>query len=202
MELKYPKIIVVCGLGRCGSSLTMQMLNAGGIKCNGEYPTFEHDKGSLGGNDPYWLLTQNGKATKILLPHLYEFKAGDYQFIWVDRDPFEQAKSTFKFMHLINNRIGKLNVPLEKDGKQIVGMANNYEHDKKRGIDHLEKYGDVFTIDFENIIMFPQSISTILEAILGQELDTEAMANEVQFRPITCGLDMDLEFRLLKQQGK
>ena len=37
-------ILLICGHGRCGSSLVMQMLAAGGVKCAGKYPDFEPDE--------------------------------------------------------------------------------------------------------------------------------------------------------------
>ena len=38
--------IIVSGLGRCGSSLVMQMLHAGGVECLGAPPAFEPPESS------------------------------------------------------------------------------------------------------------------------------------------------------------
>jgi hypothetical protein len=90
---------------------------------------------------------------------------------------------------------------LQLGGKDIIKMANNYERDKKLGMDLLGKIGDVSIIHFENIIMFPKSTATMLGGILDYDLDIKAMENVVQFRPTQCGLDMNLEFRLLNEKG-
>jgi hypothetical protein len=37
-------VIVVAGLGRCGTSLVMQMLAAAGLPCVGSFPDFEDDR--------------------------------------------------------------------------------------------------------------------------------------------------------------
>jgi len=95
------KIIVVCGLGRCGSSLMMQMLHAGGLTCTGEAPPYEHPNGAMNHFNARWLTQQTDKATKVLLPHHVKFLPANYYFIWLERNPLEQAKSTFKFQHII-----------------------------------------------------------------------------------------------------
>lgn len=40
-EMSDKPTIFVSGLGRCGSSMTMQMLDAAGIPCIGDYPAYE-----------------------------------------------------------------------------------------------------------------------------------------------------------------
>ena len=41
--MKRPTVFV-CGHGRCGSSMVMQMLDAGGFPCFGEYPAYEPEE--------------------------------------------------------------------------------------------------------------------------------------------------------------
>lgn len=40
-------LILVCGFGRCGSSLVMQMLDVGGLPVVGSFPDYERAEASL-----------------------------------------------------------------------------------------------------------------------------------------------------------
>lgn len=93
-----PPALLVAGLGRCGTSLVMQMLAGAGLPCVGEFPAYEVPE--LNHQEPplAWLEAQRGKAMKVLNPHLTrippEFEA---PVIWLDRNVREQAKSQAKF---------------------------------------------------------------------------------------------------------
>lgn len=93
--------VVVAGLARCGTSLTMQMLHAGGIPCIGAYPDFEVDEVNHRAVDPAFLAQHPGHAFKVLNPQetpLPTLPAA--VLIWLDRDPEQQARSQAKFAHL------------------------------------------------------------------------------------------------------
>ena len=63
-------IVLVCGLARCGTSLTMQMLQAGGMRCAGRAPAFEDFRAFAGGYSDSWMREQAGGAVKVLDPQL------------------------------------------------------------------------------------------------------------------------------------
>ncbi|MHB8286386.1 MAG: hypothetical protein ACYDD1_17175 [Caulobacteraceae bacterium] len=69
---KLKPTIIVSGLGRCGSSLTMQMLNAAGVHCVGSFPSFEgpeceaFQEGFI--TAERWAAVA-GRAVKLLDPH-------------------------------------------------------------------------------------------------------------------------------------
>lgn len=91
--------IVVAGLGRCGSSLTMQMLSAAGIPSIGSYPDFEDDRTSRFSFNASWLSGLNDCAVKILDAHRLPIKTlQNHILIWLDREPSEQARSMLKFV--------------------------------------------------------------------------------------------------------
>lgn len=96
--LSVPPALLVAGLGRCGTSLLMQMLAGAGLPCVGEFPAYEVPE--LDHREPplAWLEAQRGKAMKVLNPHLTtippEFEA---PVIWLDRNLRDQAKSQAKF---------------------------------------------------------------------------------------------------------
>lgn len=92
---------IVTGLGRCGSSLVMQMLEAAGIAVTGEYPAFEHDAGNELGFDRQWLSdAADGTALKVLDLQLdsIQLPTGDYKTIVLKRDRAHQARSHAKFL--------------------------------------------------------------------------------------------------------
>ena len=95
--------VLVVGLGRCGSSLTMQMLAAGGMPVHGKAPTYEVEEAMVGRMDRAWLAAQRG-AIKVLEPKRMPSLVLDHPgnaIIWLDRDPDQQAKSQAKFLHLV-----------------------------------------------------------------------------------------------------
>src|SRR5690242_18079420 len=90
--------IIVSGLGRCGTSLVMQMLDAGGIPCHGPFPAYEPDDVGVG-RDLAKLLAIP-KAFKMIDPHrdaLFPSMQG-VRVIWIDRDFEEQARSQVKMV--------------------------------------------------------------------------------------------------------
>lgn len=189
-------IIIVSGLGRCGSSLTMQMLDAAGIPCNGKYPAFESPRGGLSLQDPNWLTKQQGKATKILLPYLYKFLPADYRFIWVDREPIHQACSTMKFKHML--------IAPEKNQKMVASnitkMAHAYPKDKEKAFKQMRKFGQVLTITFEELINTPNTTALFISEYLNMKLDTTKMTSVVIPRSTNARLDMQLETQLIKER--
>lgn len=62
--------VLVCGLGRCGSSVTMQMLQAGGYQTFGDWPDFEPEEAGSSRNIPHLLSLIDTSAVKILDPHI------------------------------------------------------------------------------------------------------------------------------------
>lgn len=188
------EIIIISGLGRCGSSLTMQMLNAAGIPCNGKYPAFEDDRGSLSSPDPKWLKNQQGRATKILLPYMYPFLPGNYKFIWVDRTPIEQAKSQAKFAHMF--------VQQEKTREDLASnikmFFHAYEKDKKRSFKTMKKLGLILPITFEDLIMSPEKTAKQICDFLNIPFKQE-MVDVVISRSPEATLNMDIELKQVRE---
>ena len=93
-------ITIVTGLGRCGTSLVMQMLHAGGMACAGEYPAFEPEETNPASFDAAYVAAQPGKEVKLLNLHWQEVQLApaEYRFIVLRRDPREQARSHAKFL--------------------------------------------------------------------------------------------------------
>ena len=194
------KVVVVCGLGRCGSSLMMQMLSAGGLACTGEAPAYEHPNGVIGGFNGQWLAKQTNKATKVLLPQYVRFEPANYYFIWLDRDPFEQAKSTFKFQHLITRRIHP-ELPLPKDGSSIMAMMRAAPNETKAGIDAIQQVSPHYqVISFEDLILFGERTAQTVNQFLEADLYIDKMVSVIKPRTTGCNLSMDIERELMEEE--
>ena len=89
-------MLIVPGIARSGLTVTMQMLNAGGYPCVGEYPAFE--KYNIG--DIPWEECV-GKAVKVVDTHIQFPPEGRYKVIFLTRDIKQQVKSQCKFLKFI-----------------------------------------------------------------------------------------------------
>jgi hypothetical protein len=108
--MSAPQIIMVAGLGRCGTSLALQMLAAGGVDCVGPYPSFEdaeHDQ--LRRTAPAeWAARAAGKAVKVLDPHRNPPPIGPaYRVLWLFRDWADQARSQLKMVGAPQSRANR-----------------------------------------------------------------------------------------------
>lgn len=184
--------ICVAGQGRCGTSMVMQMLNAGGITCHGEYPAFEPEDIGLG-RDLSALMAM-GKAFKLLDPHRDKSPfpiCPTLRVIWLDRNSREQAKSQVKMIETF----GGFNIPNRR--RATIGMAESIEHDRHICLDLIEGSGaEVFTARFETILKMPYAFAHDLAGFLRQPFDEHAAAKVVIPRPSRCMPDMRIEARL------
>ena len=94
-------VLLVCGLGRCGTSMVMQMLAAGGVAVTGAAPAHERDETlRLGSAEAQaWLRAQTGRAVKLLDPHRNGVPDDVPAItIWLNRNLDDQAASHFKML--------------------------------------------------------------------------------------------------------
>lgn len=82
--------VQVSGLARCGTSLMLQMLDAGGYPCWGTPPDYEPP------NPPPW--DERHVAYKLILPHHDSRNWKPDLVVWLERDIGEQAKSQVKLL--------------------------------------------------------------------------------------------------------
>lgn len=188
------RIIIVAGLGRCGSSLVMQMLAAAGISTIGTYPDFEDD---LNMRLPdleaqrEMALRAPGHAMKLLDPHLHAPPVGyDYRTIFLTRHPVEQAKSMLKLVGERNNR----------NARRAMEVAVRRDTCTARDAVTRIGSGQFYNMPFEHLIHDPmgaaEGIARYLHRYRDEPLDVEAMARCVRRRPATC-LPYLLELELL-----
>lgn len=176
-------VTVVSGLPRSGTSMMMQMLQAGGIEPltdeerppdpdNPEgYYELERVK-DLPEGDTTWLDAAEGRAVKVisaLLAHLPE--GYRYQVVFMRRDIDEVLDSQRRML-------------------ERQGQADEVDEDELRTkfLEHLDEVQawaagreaiELVTIDYNAILEEPRAELDRLEAFFQQELDIEAMADVV-----------------------
>lgn len=181
--------IVVCGHGRCGTSLIMQMLAAAGMHIAGEYPSYESENFAT----PEWIAKNKGGAIKLLDPMRLEHTFGDekIKFIWISRNVFEQAKSTGKFANMLAG------TP-ELNRKQIAIMANSLGRDTAPSISRIRKYGELLTVTFEQMIEKPEEAAKRLTDYCLLPCSTiPKMVDAVLPRTALCQSGLDIEMKLM-----
>lgn len=142
--MKQISPIVVCGLPRCGSSLTLQMLDAAGVPVVGEYPIYEP---GLEFNEEL-VATLDGKAFKILDPHENELPMGpSYRFIFLTRSRRQQTLSHLKMLRLTQNLKGRIT------DSDIALYEESLAKDRVASFEKIRTYeGRTITIGFEDLV--------------------------------------------------
>ena len=194
MNAETLPVIVVCGFGRCGSSLMMQMLNAGGIATTGIYPAFEVECANLGAFDLEQLAEMRGRAVKVLDPH----KAPSMDHIprlaiWIDRHPKQQAKSFAKFA----GEVLGFNV----DRGMRLACENSYRRERPDALRAASADpARLFRTTFEILVQSPGAAMTVLAEWLqpfGFHLNADLAATAALRRGTAC-LPYMLEFEQMR----
>lgn len=180
--------LLVCGHGRCGSSLVMKMLQAGGYPVYGEAPAFEPDDVGFDRTMRTLLPRLIGKAAKILDPQLSDWPPTfDARIIWLDRDPKQQAKSQVKFVRTLNPGIS---IP----GGAWRAMAASLKPDTAKALAIFERAGcPVLRLRFEEIITRPAHTALRLSDFVASDFDATAAHSVVIKRPTNCAPDLAIE---------
>lgn len=192
-------VYLISGYGRCGSSLIMQMLDAGGMGCLGTWPSFEVPNGDVLAL-PWAFL--GGRAVKVLdllvrdhnaaLPA----RAGGYRAIWLDRDAEQQARSIQKFLAWL----GQL-PPHCQNRNARRALARDMINARSGAVTRLHRLtGQApLLLSFETILANPPRAAERLAQWTGLDLDTGAMAAQVMRRGPHC-LPYMLESRLMARE--
>jgi len=178
MPSEKPKpITIVAGFGRCGSSLVMQMLAAGGMPTPySEFPSYEIRTQNL------FLPNLYGGAIKVLDPHINKPPEGhDYRFIWLDRDPMQQARSMAKFFAAVKPE----GLP-DFSESQVQKLAESFRRDRPKCQSFMFNYTHrVMKIRFEDILADPMAAAARISVFCGM-LNTGLMAAQVRPRGPEC----------------
>lgn len=180
------KTIIVSGLGRCGTSLVMSMLDRAGVPTVGVSPDFEDVRHNalLESHPDEWMAQARGKAVKLLDPHHFPLPdLSGVAVLFLMRDPKQQAKSQVKLMGSAFSLIAR------QDNRQAVrALAASNRRDTPVALARLREAGASISaiISFSALINSPvlhtQNICRSLE--LGTH--AEAMAARVDRRTPNC----------------
>lgn len=171
-------VLIVAGLGRCGTSLAMSMLMAGGCPVVGNPPAFEPRIAHAERITRDTLEISRGRAMKIVDPQLLRVSLPRYcRAVWLDRDFTQQARSVIRFLRMTGT-----NVPENRE--TVRDMTSSLKIDRPKAIVALKNHGTVAArLSFEELILAPRKAAEILaqtaREALGVELDQDAMAEKV-----------------------
>lgn len=188
-------VLVVAGLGRCGTSLVMQMLHAGGMPCvpGDGFPAFEDRRTAVMGEiNPVWFAGLAGKAVKVLDPHVNRIPSEvPVAVVWLDRNVREQARSQAKFLRLV----AEVDVP----SHYPRALAKALVRERGEAWEALPKE-PALVLAFEGILASPARAAAALNAAVGGlALDEAAMAGAVRERSPECAPGLDMETSLIQQ---
>ena len=177
------RITIVSGLPRSGTSLMMQMLEAGGIPALTDHVRAADDDNPRGyyeyeavkrtKQDASWLDAAPGKVVKMVYRLLYDLPA-DYRY----RIVFTRRK--------LEEVIASQNVMLERQQKAGGGLSDHKLLDVFRAelekayewIDRQPNF-DVLYVDYNEMISDPAAQVAKINTFLGGGLDTDAMTGVV-----------------------
>lgn len=179
--------IVVAGMGRCGTSLMMQMLSAAGVPCDGEWPAFEVDTMMEAGFDADAFSRRRGHAVKMIDPaRLAPGAMPHHVVIWMQRDFGEQARSQIKFAAVVGG-YGASGSRQEWRGMKALLRQQDRGHKAALGIPARTPS---IMVDFEGTLRDPRSSAGKVTAFLAEHgwgvLDVESMVRQVRFRTAKC----------------
>lgn len=183
-------ILFVSGFQRCGSSLMMQMLAAGGMSVVHDsemgFPSYETHLNMTG--EP--LGSYDGHALKWLEPcHSMPPEVPfEIRSIWLTRDHWQQAKSAVKFMRAC----GVPNVRSSDAGR----FKTSYDRDEPRSVKLWRKRGDCRIVRFEDLVKDAAWVAERVNEFIGGALDLAAMMRQIRPRSAKC-LDYLLEEELM-----
>lgn len=189
--------IAVAGAGRCGSSLTLQMLHAAGVAVVGRPPAFEVERARC----------PRGRAVKWLEPGRFPcpFSPGDKVLgIYLTRDPEQQGASMVKMLR-------DFGAPIDETGEAVDRLTESL---RPKSIDRarvaLSWWGPVYDLTFEELVGDPVRTTFRLAAWLSRhgrwDLDEDraaAMPSALLPRSTgaACMPDLSIESALLRRYG-
>ncbi len=183
MPKQLSEIYVVSGLPRSGTSLMMQMLQAGGI------PLFTDDARPADNNNPRgyfehslvktlpgrtdWLEQARGQAVKVisyLLPYLPD--TFNYQIIFMKRDLDEIIRSQNKMLMEFNQH--------DSNGDEAL-VAQEFRAHLQQVFTYCKekKNIELRTIPFRDLIVNPMYWAKEVKTFLNLTLNVERMSREV-----------------------
>lgn len=176
-------ITIVSGLPRSGTSLMMQMLQAGGMPVltdqvrqpdeSNPRGYYEYEKVKQLKDNSDWLKQAGQKAVKVISMLLYDLPAEfDFRIIFMLRDLSEILASQKKML---------THQGVEDEGPENARMKahfNKHLEDLKKWLSH-NKNMDVYYCNYNLLISDPRFMLTEISRFLGLPLNVDNMAETV-----------------------
>ena len=154
--------ILICGITRTGTSLTMQMLDMGGLPVIGDYPGYEPNEGSPFYMDKDYIPANTGKIIKLVDPHIAQergIRFDNCKVIYLSRDKMQQEKSCLK--------MGAMLFEKEPDytPSTVLKMMNCLKRDSKI-CQEIFRRNPLMLYSFEDILRDPADFLMAIENFL------------------------------------
>ena len=175
---KLPFITIVSGLPRSGTSMMMQLVEAGGIPALTDHVRVKDEDNPRGyyefepvkrtKDDPSWVPSARGKVVKMVYRLLYDLP-GDYEYrvIFMRRD-LDEVLTSQKVM-------------LQRSGKQGAGISDDdlkelFKAELKK-FDQwivMQKNFAMLSVDYKDMITAPRPQCERINGFLGGMIDCDA----------------------------
>lgn len=177
------KVYVVSGLPRSGTSMMMQMLNAGGMEVVSDGKRENDDDNPLGyledervkrlHTDNQWLDEAEGKAIKVVAPLIMSLPLQyDYKIIFMERDMHEVLTSQ-------QVMLGRKKSVENKTYPVALADAFSRQLEKTKNWLSTQPQISVLTLNYAEVIASPDVFAENISSFLDMDLDVSAMAAAV-----------------------
>ncbi|MEQ1904090.1 MAG: alkaline phosphatase family protein [Pirellulaceae bacterium] len=179
-------IVIVTGLPRTGTSMMMQMLQAGGVPVlvddhrqsdeSNQRGYFEHEDAKRTATDSGWISAAKGKAVKIVVQLLKDLPPENhYRIVFMHRPLVEVVSSQKKML----GRLGKAGASITEEALQ-----RTYSQQVKQVrflLNHCRGLGllDFVDVKYHDALTDPISVATQLAEFIGGEFNIKEAANAV-----------------------
>lgn len=178
-------ITIVSGLPRSGTSMLMQMLQAGGMpvltdsvrRADADNPRgyFEFDRVKQIAQDASWLEDARGKAVKMVYLLLYDLpKHYDYRVILMKRNLDEVLASQAAMLRRQGKEGGRL------DDAQLRAVYQRHLHELDTWL-RAQPNITVLELQYADVLTDPRRTADEIDRSLGFGLDVDAMHAVPQF---------------------
>lgn len=192
-------VLFVAGMGRCGTTLLMTMLDAGGFPVAGPRPAYEPAQHwNMGLPDADWIKEQSGRAVKWIFGPTSRQKAmrnllpAAPVIILLERNLREQARSQIKLIGPCATKLGR---------RAEKAMERSLRRDIPLCRAHMRAAGTVYEMSFEDVLENPFWAARKLERIIAEHFDapfdTETAMRVVLQRDAACRPDLFIENTIL-----
>ncbi len=179
-----PAIVVVSGLPRSGTSMTMKMLQAGGLALTQDhqreadednpkgYFEMERVKDLHRDPDKSWLADSRGKAVKVISQLLQELPPGHfYQTIFMNRHIDEVLASQ-------NKMLERREEPLAEDDARVREQFDRHLWMIRRWLARQPNFETLY-LEYPQVISAPRAAAQSIQTFLARDLDIEKMSQVV-----------------------